>query len=132
MAVAGAPIACDDHAERLARAAMDLMEDIQLSDDIRKSLPKDSVFHLRIGLHTGSAFAGIIGDKGFVYDVYSDAVNLAARMESSGQAGRIHCSSDFAHHLQNRDESFVFEERDEIEIKGKGKMRTYFLESWNK
>ncbi len=128
MAVCGAPFPCDDHAERLARAALELMSDIELPESLRLTLPKGSVFHLRIGLHTGSAFAGIVGEKGFVYDVYSDAVNLAARMESSGEAGRIHCSSDFTYHLQNRDESFVFEERGEIEVKGKGVMRTYFLE----
>ncbi len=127
MAVSGAPVECSDHAERLARAALELMADIQLPDDIRKTLPKGSVFHLRMGLHTGSAFAGIVGDEGFVYDVYSDAVNLAARMESSGEPGKIHCSEEFAYHLQNRDESFVFEERGEIEVKGKGVMRTYFL-----
>ncbi len=127
MAVCGAPIACDDHAERLASAARELMSGIELPDAIRKSLPKDSVFHLRMGLHTGAAFAGIVGEKGFVYDVYSDAVNLAARMESSGEAGKIHCSEEFAYHLQNRDESFVFEERGEIEVKGKGMMRTYYL-----
>ncbi len=128
MAVSGAPVECSDHAERLASAALELMADIQLPDDIRKTLPKGSVFHLRMGLHTGSAFAGIVGDEGFVYDVYSDAVNLAARMESSGEPGKIHCSEDFAYHLQNRDESFVFQERGEIEVKGKGLMRTYFLE----
>ncbi len=128
MAVSGAPVECSDHAERLARAALELMADIQLPDEIRKTLPKESVFHLRMGLHTGSAFAGIVGDEGFVYDVYSDAVNLAARMEATGEPGKIHCSEEFAYHLQNRDESFVLEERGEIEVKGKGLMRTFFLE----
>ncbi len=128
MAVCGAPLTCEDHAERLASAALELMNGIELSEEIRRTLPKDSAFHLRIGLHLGPAFAGIVGEKGFVYDVYSDAVNLAARMESSGEAGRIHCSSDFAYHLQNRDESFALIERGEVEIKGKGSMRTYFLE----
>ncbi len=129
MAVCGAPIECPDHAERLSRAALELKSGIELPDDIRKFLPADSVFHLRIGLHTGSAFAGVVGEEGFTYDIYSDAVNLAARMESHGQAGKIHCSTDFAMHLQNRDDSFVLTERGEIEVKGKGTMRTYFLES---
>ncbi len=128
MAIAGAPIECPDHAERIARVAQEMMNDIELPADIRKHLPPDAIFHLRIGLHTGSAFAGIIGEKRFVYDVYSDAVNLAARMQSTGEPGCIHCSAEFCHHLQNRDESFVFERRGEIEVKGKGMMRTYFLE----
>jgi class 3 adenylate cyclase len=128
LAVAGAPIPCADHAERIARAALDMLEDIHLPEDIRRHLPNGLQFSIRIGIHTGPAFGGIIGAKRFVYDIYSDAVNIAARMESHGEPGKIHCSDDFAHHLQNRDEAFVFKEREEMDIKGKGKMRTYFLE----
>ncbi|MBS1537707.1 MAG: hypothetical protein JST20_08175, partial [Bacteroidetes bacterium] len=62
------------------------------------------------------------------YDLWGDAVNTAARMESHGEAGKIHCSEEFAMHLQNRDDSFVLTERGEMEIKGKGIMKTYFLE----
>ena len=75
------------------------------------------------------------GDS-FVYDIYSDAVNTAARMESHGEPGKIHVSEEFAFHLQNRMDmvgddlgGIVFEEREEIEIKGKGWMKTYFLEA---
>ncbi len=135
MAVSGAPIACEDHAERLALAALELMNDIALPDEVTKQLPSGASFDLRIGLHSGSAYAGIVGEKAFSYDVYSDAVNLAARMESHGIAGRIHVSEEFAIHLQNRQATtrdnspvFVFEERGEMDIKGKGTMRTYFLE----
>ncbi len=127
LAVAGAPVQVDDHAERCAAAALELLHDISLPDDIRQTLPQGSVFHLRIGLHTGAAFAGIIGEDGFVYDVYSDAVNLASRMESSGEGGKIHCSEDFVRHVQQRSTQFHFVERGEIPIKGKGIMRTYFL-----
>ncbi len=77
----------------------------------------------------------MIGEERFVYDIYSDAVNTAARMESHGEENRIHCSNDFYRHLQNRfamtknaNHGFVFEKRGEMEIKGKGLMRTYFLE----
>ncbi len=127
LAVAGAPEVCADHAERLARVAQEMMRNTVLPEDIRKYIPHDMLLHLRIGLHCGAAFAGIIGEERFVYDVYSDAVNLASRMQSTGEPGRIHCSADFAHHLQNRDESFSFEERGEVEVKGKGLMRTYYL-----
>ena len=128
MAVCGAPQARIDHAECLARAALDLMKDIVLPESIRRTLPENSVFRMRIGLHTGPAFAGIIGDKGFVYDLYSDAVNLASRMESSGVPGKIHCSEEFVRHVKNRDNGLAFVERGDIEIKGKGMMHTYFLE----
>jgi class 3 adenylate cyclase len=111
-----------------------MIGDIQLPEDIRTSLPKGAKFNIRIGINIGPAFGGIVGEHRFVYDIYSDAVNIAARMESHGESGKIHVSEDFAFHLQNRMDmtdddlgGVIFEEREEIEIKGKGKMKTYFL-----
>jgi adenylate cyclase len=79
---------------------------------------------LRIGLHHGSGTAGIIGDTRFSYDVWGDAVNVAARMESHGVPGRIHVSEAFRDAAGN---AFSFEERGEIEIKSIGRTRTYLL-----
>jgi adenylate cyclase len=79
---------------------------------------------LRIGLHTGSATAGIIGDTRFTYDVWGDAVNMASRMESHGLPGRIQVSDAFRSTLQN---AFCFDERGIIEIRGIGPTRTWFL-----
>ncbi|MES2321873.1 MAG: adenylate/guanylate cyclase domain-containing protein [Pseudomonadota bacterium] len=81
-------------------------------------------FSLRIGIHIGPTVAGVIGLKRFLYDVWGDAVNTASRMESAGEPGRIHVSSAF--HAELAD-SFLFETRDMIEVKGKGQMQTYFL-----
>jgi adenylate cyclase len=79
---------------------------------------------LRIGLHTGSATAGIIGDTRFNYDVWGDAVNMASRMESHGLPGRIQVSDAFHSLVQD---AFRFEERGIIEIRGIGPTRTWFL-----
>jgi adenylate cyclase len=79
---------------------------------------------LRIGLHTGSATAGIIGDTRFTYDVWGDAVNMASRMESHGLPGRIQVSDAFRSIVQN---AFGFDERGIIEIRGIGPTRTWFL-----
>ena len=128
MAVCGAPLPNEDHAQRMALAALDLMNDIVLPQEIRRTLPEGSTFHLRIGLHSGPAFAGIIGEKGFLYDVYSDAVNIAARMESHGEPGKIHCSEEFIQRLAQPSSQFKVSERGMLEIKGKGKMRTYYVE----
>ncbi len=135
MAVCGAPIECADHAERLAAAALEMQETITLPESIREYMPKGVKLGVRIGLHTGSVVAGVIGEERFVYDIYSDAVNTAARMESHGEENKIHVSSDFFRHLQNRfamtkntTHGISFEKREEMEIKGKGVMRTYFLE----
>jgi adenylate cyclase len=138
MAVAGAPIECEDHAERLAAAALEMQENINLPTDIRETMPAGARFGIRIGIHTGSVVAGVIGQERFVYDIHSDAVNLASRMESSGEVGRVHVSSDFVEHLQakfkktkNSKHGMHFVDRGEMNIKGKGMMKTYFLEKVN-
>jgi adenylate cyclase len=79
---------------------------------------------LRIGLHTGSATAGIIGDTRFTYDVWGDAVNMASRMESHGLPGSIQASDAFRSTVR---EAFYFEERGIIEIHGIGPTRTWLL-----
>jgi adenylate cyclase len=79
---------------------------------------------IRIGIHVGSATAGIIGDTRFTYDVWGDAVNVASRMESHGLPDRIHVSSEFRAATA---EYFIFEERGITEIRGIGLARTYFL-----
>jgi class 3 adenylate cyclase len=133
MAVSGAPEKCEDHAERIARAALEMMDDIHLPEHIRAELPAGTKFNLRIGIHTGGAVCGVMGRERFVWDVYSDAVNIAARMESNGEPGKIHVSKDFAWLLRSRMRAgganeFTLAERGEVEIKGKGMMKTYFLE----
>jgi adenylate cyclase len=79
---------------------------------------------LRIGLHTGPAIAGVIGRKKFSYDVWGNTVNIASRMESHGRAGKIHLTQSVADLLAGR---FALEDRGEIDIKGSGRMRTFFL-----
>jgi adenylate cyclase len=79
---------------------------------------------LRIGIHCGPATAGVIGDTRFSYDVWGDAVNMAARMESNGEPGRIHVSESFRALTLDR---FEFEDGGTAELKGIGTVRSYFL-----
>ena len=93
---------------------------------------------IRIGIHCGEVVAGVIGKKKFAYDLWGDAVNTASRMESHGEAGKIHVSEEFVTALTLNRPSDTFSQwekegmraipRGEKEIKGKGMMRTYFLE----
>lgn len=127
MVVSGVPLPTDDHSERVARFALALHSTLEA---VRKSwvlAGKELGAHpvqMRIGIHTGEAVAGVIGTSKFSYDLWGDTVNTASRMESHGEAGKIHVSEEVYVALQ---EKFIFEERGEIEVKGKGRMRTWFL-----
>ena len=85
---------------------------------------RDVKITLQVGLHSGSAIAGIIGHKTFQYDLCGDAVNTAARMCSTSEPGRVHVSDATHTLLRHR---FDAEHRGEREVKGKGMMRTFFL-----
>ncbi|NVO06406.1 MAG: adenylate/guanylate cyclase domain-containing protein [Rhodoferax sp.] len=113
MAVSNANVAA------VAALALDLQSMMR-----RFNAERGLAFALRIGLHCGPAIAGVIGQKRFLYDVWGDAVNLASRMESSGEPGRIQTSEDVFQALHG---AFAFVERGLVDIKGKGPMRTYFL-----
>jgi adenylate cyclase len=84
----------------------------------------DSELTIRVGIHTGSVVAGVIGTKKFIYDLWGDTVNTASRMESHGVPGRIHVTEATYLLLADR---FDFEKRAPIEVKGKGAMQTYLL-----
>jgi class 3 adenylate cyclase len=121
MVAGGLPEASEDHAERVALFALDILSAMQ--DEALRTRSGEKV-QLRIGIHTGAAVAGVIGTSKFSYDLWGDTVNTASRMESHGEAGKIHVSEDVFTALQ---EKFTFEERGEMEVKGKGQMRTWFL-----
>ncbi len=93
----------------------------------------------RIGLHSGPVVAGVLGTERMQYDVWGDTVNVASRMESTGEPGRIHVSEAFANQLRSGDtsshplgdtivDSIKIWRRGEIEVKGKGMMQTFWLE----
>ena len=122
MAVAGAPLKQDNHAERAALFALDVAE---MMHEYRTQA--GGQIEIRIGLHSGSVVAGIIGENKLAYDLWGDAVNTASRMESDGETGKIHVSENFVKSVGNS--NFRFTERGAMEIKGKGMMKTYFLET---
>jgi class 3 adenylate cyclase len=119
MAVTGIPQPQPRHLEALARAALEMQAAM---DRLNRTLAH--TMQVRIGLHAGSVVAGTIGERKFAYDLWGDTVNTASRMESHGEAGRIHCSQVLYESLKN---DFDFEGRGPIEIRGKGSMQTYFL-----
>jgi len=145
--VIGAPTRYDNHGVRMAEAALEMQQSILIPDELSQYLPSNEHLQIRIGLHCGTVIAGLIGTERLQYDIYGDAVNTASRMESHGEAGKIHVSSDFVRELLMVNGELLVEEeataistsftinnlpltiipRGEMEIKGKGRMNTYFL-----
>ncbi|HAM78590.1 MAG TPA: adenylate/guanylate cyclase, partial [Treponema sp.] len=79
----------------------------------------------RIGINCGPLIAGVIGKSKFIYDIWGDTVNVASRMESTGQPGRIHVTENVFLRTKGLIE---YSDCVEIEVKGKGLMKTYFVE----
>ncbi|MEG5000520.1 adenylate/guanylate cyclase domain-containing protein [Microcoleus sp. B4-D4] len=119
MVAGGIPIERPDNAEAIAEMAMDMLVVIQ-----ELNVKLEANFAIRIGINSGPVVAGVIGTKKFIYDLWGNAVNTASRMESHGIPGRIQVSH-YTYNLLH--DKYEFEDRGEIEIKGKGKMQTYFL-----
>jgi class 3 adenylate cyclase len=81
-------------------------------------------WELRVGLHTGPVIAGVVGRRKYIYDVWGDAVNVAARMESAGAVGKINVSEQV---YQRTKELFEFEPRGSLDAKNKGPLEMFFL-----
>jgi adenylate cyclase len=123
MAAAGLPVPITDHAIRAANMALDMIEAVD-----RYNEHSNYNLRVRIGISTGSVVAGVIGKRKFLYDLWGDVVNTASRMESHGVSGRIQMTESTRERLG---EKFKLEKRGAIEVKGKGEMETWFLNSRN-
>lgn len=119
MVVSGLPLPQDDYAEAIADMALDMQHALR---DFNIKTNQD--FKIRIGIATGPVIAGVIGLKKFIYDLWGDTVNIASRMESHGIADEIQVTEDTYEVLKD---SYRFERRGAITIKGKGEMTTYLL-----
>ncbi|MEM7300303.1 MAG: adenylate/guanylate cyclase domain-containing protein [Pseudomonadota bacterium] len=123
MVVAGLSDCERNHADAAAQLALSMLEICSgLSEKIGERVS------VRIGIHTGTAVAGVIGRRKVFYDIWGDAVNLAARMESHGEPGRIQISTESRNALS---ESYQTERRGLIDIKGKGPTETWWLVGHN-
>src|SRR2546426_9566916 len=119
LVVGGLPVPRPDHAQAIADMALDMLDGVNELNERH-----GWAVRFRIGVNSGPAMAAVVGRHRFTYDVWSDTVNTASRMESSGVPGRIQVTEETYRRLSP---THRFECRGQIDIKGKGPMTTYFL-----
>uniref|UniRef100_A0A8B9L370 Guanylate cyclase n=1 Tax=Astyanax mexicanus TaxID=7994 RepID=A0A8B9L370_ASTMX len=124
MVVSGLPVRNGKlHAREIARMSLALLDAVK-TFKIRHR--PDQQLKLRIGIHSGPVCAGVVGLKMPRYCLFGDTVNTSSRMESNGEPLKIHVSSA-SHDILQEFNCFQLELRGDVEMKGKGKMRTYWL-----
>jgi len=111
-----------DHIINVIHAAFEIKAFIEET----KRQPNDDIVHfnIRIGINTGAVVAGVVGKKKFAYDIWGDTVNVASRMESNSDAGKINVSENTYQLIKDH---FHCEYRGEIDVKNKGMMKMYFV-----
>ena len=119
MIASGIPHARDDHLPNLMSAALEMLHEIA---EVRT--PDGRPLAIRIGMHSGSVTAGVIGESKFIFDVWGETVNIASRMESNGVAGQIQVTEVVMRALMGQ---YSFDGPQLIDIKGKGPTRVWKL-----
>ena len=123
MCAGGLPVPTADHAAKVVIAALEIQEFMEQHQRERAGQGK-ARFEARIGIHTGPVVAGIVGVKKFAYDIWADTVNIASRMESSGEAGKVNISGSTYASVKDK---FMCQYRGKIEAKNKGEIDMYFV-----
>lgn len=121
LCVGGLPTVDPDHAIKVAKAALEMRDYVRE----KQSGDQANTFDIRLGIHTGPLIAGVVGIKKFSYDIWGDTVNIASRMESNSEAGKINISASTYERIQDQ---FRCKYRGKIEAKGKGLIDMYYLE----
>ncbi|MGV9013033.1 MAG: adenylate/guanylate cyclase domain-containing protein [Flavobacteriales bacterium] len=134
MCAGGLPDPATSTPAEVVHAALEMQAFMEARKKEREAVGKPA-FQMRIGIHTGPVVAGIVGVKKFAYDIWGDTVNIASRMESCGEAGKVNISEatyalvNMAKVVKEGKEvpAFTFEPRGKVQAKGKGELEMYFV-----
>jgi class 3 adenylate cyclase len=121
MAVGGLSFDTVDQAKDMVLAAKDMIAFVAQS---KHDTATTASFDIRIGINTGPVVAGVVGTKKFAYDIWGDSVNIASRMESNSEAGRINISENTYSIVKD---DFDCEYRGELAVKNRGHLKMYFI-----
>ncbi|WP_259134167.1 adenylate/guanylate cyclase domain-containing protein [Chryseobacterium ginsenosidimutans] len=127
MAAGGIPKPDKDALKNIVLAGLEMQRFMEKRQDENRET-EIPAFEMRLGIHAGPIVAGIVGVKKFQYDVWGDTVNTASRIESNGMVGKVNISESLYHLIKNED-CFSFEYRGNIQAKGKGELKMYFVEA---
>ena len=123
MCAGGLTVSDENNPKEVVKAALEIRDFMGELKKIRIA-EKRPFFEIRIGIHTGPVVAGIVGIKKFQYDIWGDTVNIASRMESSGEVGEVNVSETTYGYIKDQ---FDCIHRGKIEAKNKGAIDMYFV-----
>ena len=124
MCAGGLPFPNKTHAVDACLAAMEIQAFMKQTREIKQQVSGEDFWELRIGIHSGPMVAGVVGKTKFAYDIWGDAVNVAARMETAGEAGRVNISRATYEQVKY---FFNCEYRGKLKAKNRGLLEMYFL-----
>lgn len=125
MCAGGIPTSNTTHPLDAVNAAIAMQEYMMKKNDLRKEKNLEC-WELRVGLHTGPIVAGVVGKKKYAYDIWGDTVNIASRMESNGEPGKVNISASTYQHIKEHYQCLY---RGKISAKNIGEVDMYFIES---
>lgn len=127
MCACGIPFSDQDHAIKTVQAAIEIASFVEETRQLNTF--KHTSFEIRLGINSGPVVAGVVGTKKFAYDIWGDTVNIASRLESNSESGKINISESTFDLIKD---SYDCQYRGEIDVKNKGLMKMYFVNTTKK